>query len=404
MIHKKTIAIAILIIFIAIYTVNNAAAMTLQMDRYVASKAFPENICQEKLLEGAIAPHKSENWIANPDLKPKNWACYNNDENCMAKEIANKYLQNAIQETDPCKQAFNLGIYSTFTAFSQSPGNWLDVDPICNSEFEQEIEKKVTDFETGWQIIKECPIRKEEGTVALNYSNTDLNRLTQAITTGWNQVRETDLNLLTPLTIPEEEKGTLYDIIEQLVDQNKVIGAETLDKKAILDLWNYSCFLTSSRKEEYYQKWQQLDETGKGCLSIYLAQNNATAYSLAANCTQLGAGMSASYNQQALSMAQYQLMTYSRLGFGEAKCRQIQIPTYIGGEQFTQPNQQTVSGIEFCEYVPKNIPQGCLLEFRENDVRTQNAYNDGFATGLFALIVIAIICATFIYLSFTRGD
>ncbi len=394
MILKK---ILILALFLMIAT--QASALSIQTNRYIATTAFPTNPCTEKLLDGAEAPSKSANWIANPDFKPQNWLCYSNDQNCAARMIAQKYLQNAITETDQCKKSYNQGIYSTFTSFSETPSNWLNIEPTCKSNFETEIETKITTFETTWQIIKECPILGEEGTISLNYSNEDLNRVILSIRTNW-ETQNKDLNFLTPIQITEEEKTNLYEIIQALKDQNKIVGTETINKQALLDLWDYSCFLSENRIIELEEKWKQLDYTSKSCLPIYLAQKTATAYSLVANCPQLGAGTG--YSQQALSSAQYALTQYTSLGFGETKCRKISIPVYIGGDQFTQ-QQDTSTMPEYCEFAPKNIPQGCIQRFQHNEEQTTNAYNDGMAAGTAIILILFAIIGTFVYINHTGG-
>lgn len=399
MLNKKKAAmgiIAIILIMLSYY----AAALSPQTNRYIATKAFPTTPCQEKLLEGAIAPMISENWLANPDFKPQNWKCYNNDENCTAKQTAKKYLQTATTETDECKKAFNYGIYTTFYALSQTPSNWINTEPTCQTQFEQEIETKITNFETEWQIIKECPIFNEEGTIALNFSNNDLNRIINTIQQN-AQTTQKDLNAPILIPIPEEEKGTLYDTIQQLIDQNKIVTTETINKKALEDLWDYSCFLSSTRKMELYEKWQQLDNIGKSCLTIFLSQKTATAYSLMLNCYQLNGGQTTQYNMQALTQAQWELTQYTATGFGETTCQKITTPIYMSEGQFTQGTQTT--GMEYCETTSKNIPQGCIQEFQNDDKRLNETYSAGRANGMLILTIILVIIGIAFYLNWTKG-
>lgn len=399
-----------LTILLVLLLVTQVHAFTPNINRYIAAKALPEQMitCEGRLLEGAVAPSKSENWSANPDFKPANWRCIGNNESCPAKATALSYMQKAIQETDPCKKAFNLGIYSTFYAFSQTPSNWIQVEPACHTKFENKIETKITTQTNGeeWQIMEECQIAGEEGTIALGFSSQDLNNLIKTINTQWiNTQADADQNARIVIPIPDTEKDSIYQIIEKILNEENIkITPEELNQKTLTELFDFSCPFPTERKKDLYTKWQQLDFTGKACLPTFLAQTSSNPYTLASSCYNLGAGTQTMYNQQALAFAQWELTQYTRLGWGETKCKKMTIPIYYGNVPQFENTQQTGMDYEICETVPKNIPQGCTTEFTMWDKFQDVSYNDGLASGFLIAIVIVLVLAIIIYVIWTSGS
>lgn len=417
--NRKQISVGLAILFFAAIVINDASALTPPINRYVASKALPEQVsqCEEKLFEGVLAPSKSANWEANPDFKPQNWECYSNESDCPAKTIAEKYLQIGLEETDPCKKAFNLGIYSTFWSHSQTPTNWINVTPECQTDFEQEIQENVTQFKQDWEVKHYCQLRGEEGKINLSFSAYDLNSLILQISEKAEKKLK-DINQSIKIPIPIEDKDNIYELIIDIIENNPEAisnDPEKLNTKTLLELFDYSCPLSTQRQLEIYDKWKQLDYTAKECLPVFLSQQTSNAYTLASSCYNLGAGTQTIYNQQSLSSAQYYLSQYSRLGFGETKCRKISMPTIyptMPMQGLDQITLQQNSGIpqsnsfeyEICETVPKKIPKGCMQVFNQWERMVGDAWTDGASTAVTFMIFIIVMGLVVMYVYWTKGD
>jgi hypothetical protein len=146
---------------------------------------------------------------------------------------------------------------------------------------------------------------------------------------------------------------------------------------------DYSCMLTTARKDEYYDKWSSMSGLQKGCLSDFLATNSTDALTFSKTCDMLGGDI--------ISSVQL-LQAYSKLGFAQEVTMSTQV-------QYMDPNTQTLQTQQqvLRYYYRLQIGMGCIEEFESRAKRGQDAWDNGAYQGLCISAVLLMVVGFFIY-------
>jgi hypothetical protein len=375
--HQSLPKIAILLLLLLPFASAFNQFTTIQ----IISKAFPDNNCPQKLLDGINATYDGNFIAAYPELQPENLQCDNNTI-CKAQASAHDWFQLALQSQngDPCTQAFYLGVASKLYTLTQDPANIKGMHPNCQNDFYTKLDQTLSGDQNIFTIKGSCTLSTGID-YNINYNTIDYNNTINNLRIQWQtQKPETQ--------IPSIEGGIpayQTDIaawIKNAVDNGK---PETIPASALSQIWDLSCLYTQDRKMDYYKKWGTLDNTARQCLS-YFANSPAegTNFINFANCPYIYKDDRGEYYWWAM----YTLEAYTQKGFAEKTCNQMSIPT-----QFLQGNQVTTGNplmSQFCIYKPLKISQGCIEEFKAYDDWQTGGWNSGFAVGGTAIFLLII--------------
>ncbi len=168
-----------------------------------------------------------------------------------------------------------------------------------------------------------------------------------------------------------------------LIDQENAKQNAQVDAEVLKQMNDYSCFLSSERKSDYYSKWLSLTDLGKNCLPYFLALNSTNADAFSRTCSFFGADQDPA---GAYYGASYVLDEYVRKGLGDMRVQKFKSVVLLDESGDTSTS---IRNVPF--YYPTQMSAGCLAEFEKTKSIADTSVQDGFSTGLVVLLFLFFI-------------